>query len=453
MGYSKNQGVFLVAWEQRADLGPDPLNGEIVCRQIDSDFSLSTLAVVADASDDNSQPDLASEASGAQNDLLIVWRNSSLGIQIRQVDLVDNLIPLPLGSATTLGFDGLDFSPAISKNGGDSDVHMVTWQRLFLSPAPGDHDIYGIAVDAEGVALTSATALVSSIGPNEENPDVDGDGQTFVLAFDREAVIDDGDAGVYARKYELGAGFLSLSGPEIVVDDDLADDETNPAVGFAEAEFFVAYQDSYTTGLFDIFMLGFGIDDCEVCEAETMITFSGINNFGPEIATSESGGEDLFYADIVFTRNNSGVQSIQFQAVDDSARLQVANNLGGACGSAGSVSFSGGFTAVAPSYLGSSEFSVELSGADPLATLAVLNINANPLPITCGTCVWNPFRTTLTASVVGGSASVDIPIPCRAELAGKSAQVQWTVLLTGTSPCSISPNVSNSDRVEVFLGY
>jgi hypothetical protein len=77
----------------------------------------------------------------------------------------------------------------------------------------------------------------------------------------------------------------------------------------------------------------------------------------------------------------------------------------------------------------------------------VLNLAYLPMPLTCGTCVWNPLEVTAVQPVIGQSvAPVVLPIPLNPALLGKSIELQWTLVGGINSPCILSPNVSVSSR-------
>jgi hypothetical protein len=121
----------------------------------------------------------------------------------------------------------------------------------------------------------------------------------------------------------------------------------------------------------------------------------------------------------------------------------AAVDLGGACGNAGAISTSG---LCAP---GSTDLQVQLSGADPLATHAVLWQSFAPYaPTSCGTCVSEAGGVSFLHTLAGGATSHSFLIPCNASLVGTTTRFQWKVYGTSQSPCAQSTGLSQTTRLE-----
>jgi hypothetical protein len=125
--------------------------------------------------------------------------------------------------------------------------------------------------------------------------------------------------------------------------------------------------------------------------------------------------------------------------VDAFATNATTSNLGGGCGGGGSL------TTVGPPAVGNGTFRLELSGAGPSSLLAVLNLVSPSTPVACGACQWLPFAATVVVAAVGGAASVPVPIPCSASLAGSTIDAQWTVWQPGSAPCALAPDFALSN--------
>jgi hypothetical protein len=123
------------------------------------------------------------------------------------------------------------------------------------------------------------------------------------------------------------------------------------------------------------------------------------------------------------------------------------SNLGGGCGAGGSIDTSGSAA------IGNPKFRISLAGADPSATIGVLNLSPPGSPIVCGPCSVNPYVLTTVAGLAGGSAQVDIAVPCKPSLVGKTVEAQWSVALTSSSTCSLADNFSFSDRLLIGIDY
>jgi hypothetical protein len=154
---------------------------------------------------------------------------------------------------------------------------------------------------------------------------------------------------------------------------------------------------------------------------------------------ARNNGESTEGDELLFLYASNGEVFAQPAEIYGQGQAQL---LGGDCGSGGLVQWTG------PAVIGSPGLVIGHNSA-PLGTLAaVLNVAYLPVPLTCGTCVWNPLQVTAVQPVIGQTvAPVVLPIPLNPALLGKGIELQWTLVGVPDSPCNLSPNISVSDRV------
>jgi hypothetical protein len=120
-------------------------------------------------------------------------------------------------------------------------------------------------------------------------------------------------------------------------------------------------------------------------------------------------------------------------------------DLGGGCGLGGTL------TTPLPAALGNGYFSLQLAGADPSAAISLINLNTPQSALGCGSCQILPFFITLQLPVANGASSLLLPIPCDPVFSGAIFEVQWAVVTPSTSPCSLLPAISFSNRLRIQI--
>src|SRR5690606_13560895 len=118
------------------------------------------------------------------DDALVVWRESGVGLQMRQVTVPPAGAPSAVGSVVLLHADTFlytHFAPAISRSAGDTGHFLIAWMR---KDGIGHYEVEAQVVTRNG-ALVGSEALVSTGDPAVENysPSVDGDGERWVVAW------------------------------------------------------------------------------------------------------------------------------------------------------------------------------------------------------------------------------------------------------------------------------
>ena len=443
---------FLVAWQQSSVsiVGP----WEITCRRHAASSLGFSSAVDLTSGGNCIEPDAGGERS-ADDEALVVYNRQGEGIRSIQVNVTAIGTPF-VQNEVTVSTDPDDRKPAISKSGGTTGRYVVAWERYFIFD--GDHDIVVRGVDRNNNLLGSEFLLASTIAIDEQDPDVDGDGTSFLVAFEREDGPEGtGDNDIHANKLTYVGSTLTFDGGETLVEGDVGDNEVDPAVAFCGPKYYVAWSDE-DTGLFgglfdyDIAYSALDPDDCTLCEIETFVGGSFDQNSRPELAARLSGGDTSSSSDFIalaWNRLDDGLPfdgDIVMQQLDGVGPTQAISNLGGGCGNEGVISVVGEVSVGSPSY------EVRIDGGDPTAAIGFLNI-AFPMPfVPCDTCLWSPFDVVFTKFLSGGSGSQVLNVPCKPNLAGASVDFQWTMLFTTLSPCSLSANVSLSDILRVTIG-
>jgi len=124
----------------------------------------------------------------------------------------------------------------------------------------------------------------------------------------------------------------------------------------------------------------------------------------------------------------------------------AVSDLGGGCGAGGTLSVLG---PVSPGL----DVTLKLAGADPGATVGVLNIAAAGPPTSCGPCALVPYQLLVLLPIAGGGISFPATVPCDASLVGSTAVLQWTVGPTTSTGCPLlGAHRALSNAVQVTIG-
>ena len=445
VAFNNLSDTWLVAWQQGASIfGPWDIHGRGVR---DNGVLIDSLVIASDVASEV-DPDAGGERTTDDDDVLVVWEREGGGIRGAQVTLpVASSTPFVVSSftVTTTSNDG---RPAISKSGGDTGQYMVVWERLIFGFPFGDYDVVGRLFDRNGNAL-GAEAAIAATTIDELDPDVDGDGTRWMVAYEREEATG-ADFDIYCKTFESVGGFPTALTPATAVENDVNDDEVDPAVAWVPSKFAVAYADRASDFVYHVYVAGLDPATCAACESVNFV--SGLSNFvqGVELAPRWAGGNTADEALLVWSSHDldppfdGEVRSQLYQAHTGGPVV----GLGGGCGGGGAI------VAQGDAAIGNQQFGFAVVAADPMAVIGFLNLSVvGQTPIVCGPCIWNPWQVTQTAGLSGGTGSVTTPVPCNASLAGVSLEAQWTVLFTASTPCSLSPNVSLTDRLQVTLQY
>jgi hypothetical protein len=429
---------FLVAWQEKTTGSYN-----IVSRAVNGpDGALSSPLTLASSSADEFDADAGGERTTADDDVLVVWERQDAGIYGAQVTVPVTGNPFIVGNFT-ITTDSRAYRPAISKSGGDDGRLLVAYNLLY---AAGDVDVYVALLDRNGALMDGPQGLVTSVD-SESEPDVDGDGDTWIVAYVRSS---GSDSEVYCQRL-LFNGFSStlLYSTSAAITSDSVN-QYNPAVAWTPGKTFVAWQHEFDLFNSDVYVRGIDPNDCGTCEATLPLDASTLWEGVPKLASQYSGGST---GDQVLATWYSGISTLfGIDSADiEAQRLEAFGggsvvNMGGGCGGGGSISTSGAVAAGNPS------FKVLVSGADPLATLGLLVVKVPTAMYSCGACSVMLAPSQFSVPLFAGAGSQTVPLPCDLGLVGAQLDTQWVVLPTLTVACPVFGNLGVSNRLRLTIG-
>jgi hypothetical protein len=315
---------------------------------------------------------------------------------------------------------------------------LVVYQRYYSTPAPGDHDIEATLIDVVGNIVIPNTAISTTIGPDERDPDVDGDGHLFNTVFARAPDLFSSWNGVFAtRSVQYGGSLLNTS--ELTVDDQIFTglDSREPAVAYTGNGFTVAWSRQYFGTDYDIALVGLDAYSNTLADDLAFADYNSTFAHLPAIVAKYSSGH--FVGDGALctwqVTYDNGDDDVLSAAVDP--EMGVVTDLGGATPLGGKAS-------VSAATVGNTGFTHFYDGVYSFNSVTlVLSIHALMAPYCTGTLV--PFPDFYFGLVTGFDTTIVLPTPMPAlpALLGVTLYEQYSEKDLFSSPCSKKIQLSN----------
>lgn len=451
VGFHLDRSRFVVAYRLGVSLfAPRGLT----VRTVDSDGTVSASTVVANSSAQIGA-DLAvgSEAESDKGDGVLVAASAANGAQVKLWRITPTVagpsVSQELAALPDQGPFGND-QPSLSKSGGIGGNHLLSWRTKGLLGDSVRTRVVGRNGGYPGNFLSLAPPSLSSASrpATDGFPTAASDGRWLVAA----QVWEPGSTELHdiqAWSLRFDGTSLSLVAGPVFVRNVIFRDEMEPAVIWMGAKAYVAWSEWVAPLEYRVFAKGVNPLTCLTCESTFAVSWDGGIHRRPQLAgvLPQDGGKPQDRALAVWQHlTNSFLGGVYAQSLVLSAQSGTVVSLGGGCGGITGVN-------VVPA-IGAGGIVATLTGADPTAALAVFNVAPLGLaaPIPCGTCVFEPYFLTFLRPAVGGSASVNLSIPCSPSLVGAQLVTQWSVYPTATVPCPIAPGFGFSDRSLWTLG-
>jgi hypothetical protein len=406
---------------------------------------------------------------------VFAWtRNGNLDVSRAQFNSLGQLSGLEATETVAFAgssvFGSLSFSSpqlsrcATSSAWGGGDRFLLTAQAVrTLGSATTYRAIVGWPLRAAGLPIqggsqTDILGSASALAPtgNYYRPAADGLDRQWVVA------AQDGNPGqIVARSVRLASDGTSLllGASATVSSGGVIDLTPGIAVAYAPGKTWIGWRS------FGAFLLS-GLDSQSLIQAEGPLQLGAAANGAQEIiaiASAYSGGPFIDNPSgpsnlpseralaLWAVDDATGTSDILGQALNNTAGGGSYQNLGGGCGSQGSVTFP-----KTPS-IGTSAWQTRIQNLPATTAAAFYNLTtaSSGLAIPCGLCQWMPFETTGPATLTGTttkSAHQTLTIPAKPNLVGAQLIVQWTLVDLANNPCASFPGLSVSARWRATLG-
>lgn len=337
--------------------------------------------------------------------------------------------------------------PRIARSAGVYGRLLVAVRRTTLLSTSSS--VRGLMVDVDGNAYFPAVPLSNSSLTSIGEIDIDGFDRRFVAAWQGADTNGNTRIQICSIDANISTGQLTVKQTVDATTPALFVNQIKPGVGYSSGKTWIGYRESNSLlGSSSFKVKGFDSGSCVACEGALTLdagTFAA-NEF-IAVATPTSGG--AYYDDrglAVWSVTGLG-GDINAQLLKNNAQLGSTQDLGGGCGTGGTVGFAG-----APS-IGSSWFYPYVTGLPAGTAACFVNFAfGQPSGIACGSCVWIPFQIAYSQPIQGGNVTAPVVIPCDPNLIGAPVDVQFTSVTPLAAPCPQFPGFSLSNRWRMTIG-
>ncbi len=428
-------------------------SGDVLGRSVRADTrAVSAEITIAGGTGSQSEPDLAGEAMTGEDDALCVWldaaQRTQTSVNVMQVQVnADWSLSLPTAPrqvyAPKVSWQTAT-GVAIAKSGGPSRRFAVAYavQDTLLQT----DSVQVVALNNEGVPIAGVGALtVAATAAAEASPDIDGDGDNWVVAWTSEAVPGSGDTDIMARSFTLHGGQLVLNSPIVTIYTGFAIAKS-PHVCWVGTSCLVNFAYSIP-GIYLDAIESVDMFSCADCEGS--FSLSGAWDYDDVVAASALSGGSSREQALIASGFSTSVAIYQtgpiygaYWSTADGAMTELAP----ACGDGG--------TAVAScARMPNAKFMHRLRGAKRSAPTALV-LSASRTAWPCGACtlVPNPTGAIVVAAATDGdgNAAVPGPIPYNPALLGVPVYEQWLTLDPG-SPSCVALSLEMSSAIEMRI--
>jgi hypothetical protein len=340
------------------------------------------------------------------------------------------------GIERALSIDATARRPRVSKSG--RTAIAVTYEQK-----PGNYSFaYVQAVSSLGPLLGSPAAIGNLNGPDLRQPDIDGDGTSFMMVVESHRAVGDRDVSIVQWNYTIGGWGAPVA--QAAVAQTIGLDEGEPTVALLGPKYAVAWEQ--TIGFLSTIVQcrNFSRSGCIECGAQVTVPLSG--SMGqPALASAYASGANSTTASLVFTAAAQLFPpSGDIYACQWSAHAPVTPTvLSPGCGYPTTLSLVG-----SPG-IGNTTFGFSLSTTDAQATLGafLLGLGLTTPVLPCGTCLIVNSVVADFAVLSGGAASYSLPVPCNQALIGFEIQAQAATFGSVQNVCPALTSMSLSQGI------
>lgn len=437
-------GLYVIVWVNRAN-NQSSISG----LAFEPSQAQATNVFTIDGPAGLESPILSSEATVYDDDLLVAWLDDTYGLLGCSLAIDAQLQPSATPIVQIAG--GNVTEPAISKQGGNPGVHLITW----VDRPPGSPGWVRAQVVDNDMNLIGTGAWIRNVPQNAGWPAVDGDGFKFLVAWEEQEVANPSATDIRGRLVTVGANGITSQGP--VIDLVLYPNDTDYAVDVALLgdKFGITYMGAAPGAPYfdDVYFKSLATNGTPIGgELRLELTPGSAYTYEhtPRILGRRDGDPGTAADDgIVVFADQSTVtadSNVGLQAVESMGAGGAIVDLGGGCGPGGLATTPGPFA------LGNTTFAFELYGAQSLAIPFVFVGVPGPW-IQCGVCaIVNPILFFFAPNTAG-TAVTTWPVSGDASWLGLQIEFQFVTFNVNYVGCPALPGVATSNIVRATLDY
>jgi hypothetical protein len=438
-------GVFVLVWVEYTQNGNyvQGLALEPVQAQASNVFPI-------DGPYDVGSPVVSGEATVLDDDCLVAWLDSSLGLLGTTVTIDAQLQPTVAPFVQIAAGDV--YEPAISKQGGSLGHHVIAWTHRPLG-LPGA--IRAQVVDHD-MQLLGPSAWIQNTSQNTGYPAVDGDGFRFFVAWEEQEAANPATTDVRGKVIPVGAaGITSIGGAlDLAAQPGQIDYAADvPVLG---EQFGLAFMRADPNAIFDddSFALVLASAGAPVGNELPLDLTPGPNytyEHAPRLIGRRAGDPSTPLDDglVVFADQDTAAtydSDVGLQPIEAMGPGGAIVDLGGGCGPGG-LATSGG-----PFALGNGSAPLELFGAQPLAVPFAL-VGMAGARLSCGVCDFVDPSNAWFVPNTAGTAATSLAIPGTPALVGFAFDFQFVSFQVLYVGCPALPGVAASNIVRATVDY
>ncbi len=430
-----SRNTFVATWDSGSGT-----SRAIHCASISAINGAPSIAVVVVSGSDHMLPDIGGEDTLADDEAVLVWLHASLGlIRAKQVNIPSTTppaTPAPFSGTISIGGSGASVSagPVISRTGGTLGRFLVSWGER-SGPLNSFGNLRGIIITRNIATVNSPFVIVPTALSAPRNVALDGDGESWVVAYDQRNAAGDTDV-ICRRVYR----YQNQNGVTVEPAVDVAAtsvDEQRAAVADLGDSILIGYEQRSGAG-YSTVLASLDPYDCTACEGDFALEQSALLT-ASDVRIATTAGDPNIAAITTWEATFGAPLSIRAHLF--SPRDGTADDLGGGCalgGSAGSTC----------SVAGNPGYKLRLAGATPAAP-TFLVIGLASAPQTCGLCTLVPDPASgatlfLGATDQSGAASYAMSIPPGPTFVGMKLYQQWLTLTTQPGCALYGLDLSNA---------
>lgn len=437
IAYIAKSGLFLVTWQSLTGGN----NWDIQCRAYDPKTKTAgaTLTVAASSAMEIT-PDIAGDATQADDDAIVVWDDEALGIRGVEVECpslatVKVLTPRTLSPGAKPNND----NPTISRSGGGARRLALVYEQSSI--------LLGIQAFTADLNAASTRTLLPLQGASF--PSVDGDGTNFVVVLQRQETANPSTKDIWCfglRAPGSANQAMTVSSTPRALVPVAGQDEMHPAIAFVGGSYLAAWSVVNSSDAFGRCRIQTLTSNCATCGTGWLVNRGGTqrtvewnavaSEYNSDATTTARRARAMYdFGHMHSSGPRNLVQKVNFEVVGGPTAT-----LAPGCGPGGTLSFA------TPVAFGESITPV-LSGADSRAviSLGMIGLPGSRAQFPCGACRFVLGSISFPVPVQAGSARYFVPIPCDAALNNLELDFQYSVITFGTSPCPAVLDLSASN--------
>lgn len=444
VGFVDATNRLLIAWTYAHSVDPASTKIAMASYDVLSD-DVSPADYVHFPGGPQSRVRVGGDESGTDDEAFLVWQEEGFGIRGILVNVPDG--PVPAAATPVIEIDDSTgtqdaLHPDISESVSFDGDFLVVWERR--STTNGIGQVWGRAYNRNGAPLWVGPTFLSShvvFSYSAHYPSVDGNGETFLVAYERGEDIQATNFDIACRPVTIRPDGLDTPLLAEVVAGTPDDDQLRPCVTVTGTTAVVAWIDQFFwfNGVgypaYSAFAKNVDLFSGEPWgELELMHSGDFLNDLAVAARASgdwmTSGSAMFAWGATAFGAGHSDVAALRY-----SAPGSVGISASG-CGSSGEHF-------VENAVAGNDEFAIHLRGSTP-DSFAVLVIAGSSEPVECGPCTLFPKLESVYYETTDANGDARVDIPIGVELAGVTFLSQWAVFAPGGACTLVDLNLSRA---------